>query len=48
MHTFFWLATSERGAEGEKEWTTLLLAMANAATMEDLANIIVATDEDYM
>jgi len=47
IHTFFWLATSERGAEGEKEWTTPLLAMANAATMEDLANIIVATDEDY-
>jgi len=41
MQAFFWLAMSERGAEGEKEWTTPLLAMANAATMELLVNIMV-------
>ena len=44
MQAFFWLATSERGADGgEKEWTTPLLAMANAATMEDLVNTIATT-----
>jgi hypothetical protein len=40
MQAFFWLTMSERGAEGEKEWTTPLLAMANAATMEVFVNII--------
>ena len=40
MQAFFWLATRERGAGGVKDWTTPLLAMANAATMEPLVNIM--------